>query len=142
MRVFLDANILFSASNAGSRIAQFIELLLEHVEPVTDALASAEAQRNIHLKRPAWTDGLTALLKRIPIVASATFELPVALDTKDQPILCAAIRARCVYLLTGDAKDFGHLFGSTVGGVTVVTPIQLAQQLESQGILKPRENDP
>lgn len=138
MRVFLDANILFSASYVGSRIAQLVGALIEHVEPVTDELARSEAQRNITLKRPAWGEGLTALLERIPVVASASFALPVELDAKDRPILCAAIHARCDYLLTGDVKDFGHLFGQSVGGVTVVSPIGLAQELEARNILTPR----
>jgi predicted nucleic acid-binding protein len=138
MRVFLDANILFSASNAGSRIAQLVGVLIEHVEPVTDAVAQAEAQRNVALKRPAWNDDLTALLSHIPVVASATFAIPVSLDAKDRPILCAAIQARCDYLLTGDKKDFGHLFGRAVAGVTVVTPMQLAERLEAQNIINPR----
>jgi predicted nucleic acid-binding protein len=140
MRVFLDANILFSASYAGSRIAQLVYVLIEHLEPVTDAVARAEAQHNITLKQPQWSDNLDALLERLPTVASATFELPVRLDPKDRPILCAAIQSRCDYLLTGDRKDFGHLFGQTVRGVAVVTPMQLAEHLEAKKILKPRKN--
>jgi len=138
MRVFLDANILFSAGNTGSRIAQLVDVLIAHTEPVTDALAKAEAQRNVLLKRPAWSENLNALLDRIELAPSAMFELPVTLSDKDRPILCAAIGARCQYLLTGDVRDFGHLFGVLIHGVTVVTPMQLAERLESQGILRPR----
>ena len=138
MRVFLDANVLFSAGNAGSRIAQMVEVLIEYAEPVTDALAKAETQRNVLLKRPAWIGRLDALFNRIELAPSALFELPVTLSEKDRPILCAAIGSRCHYLLTGDVRDFGHLFGTEVHGVTIVTPMQLAERLESQGILRPR----
>jgi predicted nucleic acid-binding protein len=48
----------------------------------------------------------------------------IRLDSKDQPILLAAIHGKADYLLTGDAKHFQHLFGKRIEGVMVVRPAQ------------------
>ena len=53
-------------------------------------------------------------MQRVEEVPSALFGLPVTLDEKDRPLLCAAIRAGCTHFATGDRRDFGHLFGKTV----------------------------
>ena len=53
MRVFLDANVLFSASNGGSNIARLIALLTERGTGVASDVAVEEARRNLALKRPA-----------------------------------------------------------------------------------------
>jgi uncharacterized protein len=41
---------------------------------------------------------------------------------KDAPILAAAVAARAPLLVTGDRTHFGHLFGRSLRGVTVVLP--------------------
>ena len=46
----------------------------------------------------------------------------IRLDPKDQPIVLAAIHARADYLLTGDARHFGHLYGKRIEGVLVLRP--------------------
>jgi len=46
------------------------------------------------------------------------------LDAKDQPILLTAIYDQAGYLLTGDARPFGHLNGKRIEGVQVVRPRQ------------------
>ena len=46
------------------------------------------------------------------------------LPPKDAPILAAAVHAQADFLVTGDRRDFGHLFGLTLRGVKVVTPAQ------------------
>lgn len=129
LRVFLDANVLFSASNAESPIAVLIQLLIEKGQAVTSDFAVEEAGRNITLKRPVWSDAFHRLIDRMEVVASIQFDLPVALPQKDQPILCTAIRSRCNYLATGDKRDFGHLYGRTVKGITVISLLQLAKLL-------------
>ncbi len=127
LRVFLDANVLFSASNDGSNIARLVHLLLERGEAVTCDFAVEEARRNVRLKRPAWADALEALLGRVRVVPAIRFDLPVTLAAKDQPILCTAVRSGCPYLATGDQQDFGHLYDQTVDGVTVITLARLAE---------------
>ncbi len=64
------------------------------------------------------------------------FDPGVEIAVKDQPILCGAIAAEADYLLTGDKKDFGHLFGRCVSGVTVVSVELLLRELVDQGMLK------
>ena len=127
IRVFLDANVLFSASNAGSHIARLIHLLIEQGEAVTSDFAAEEARRNVLIKRPAWTENLDALMSQVQVVPSIQFDLPVALADKDQPILCTAVRCGCQYLATGDKQDFGHLYNHTVEGVTVIPLTKLAE---------------
>lgn len=129
MRVFLDANVLFSASYAGCNIARLVEWLARDATAVTSDLARAEARRNLELKRPAWVPEFDRRIASIEIVASVQFELPVALDPVDRPLLCAAIRSRCTHFATGDRRDFGHLFGVVVSGVAVIPLLRLAELL-------------
>jgi hypothetical protein len=44
-------------------------------------------------------------------------------------LLCAAIRSRRHLFVTGDKRDFGHLYGQKVQGVEIVTLLCLAQIL-------------
>lgn len=129
LRVFLDANVLFSASNTASNIARLIDLLIEQGQPVTSDFAAEEARRNLQLKRPAWAPGFDALIKKIELVPSIQFDLPIELATKDRPILCTAIRSHCTHLTTGDRHDFGHLYNHTIEGVTIITLARLAEIL-------------
>ena len=133
MRIFLDANVLFSASNhpggKPGNIARLISLLLHRGEAVTSDFALEEAHRNIVLKRPGWTGHFSALSKKVQIIPSVCFDLPVKLGEKDRPILCAAIRAGCEYLVTGDRRDFGHLYNKSVEGVTIIDLTTLAHLL-------------
>jgi hypothetical protein len=46
------------------------------------------------------------------------------LDPKDRPILLAAIHGKAEYLLTGDARYFGHLYGKRIEGILVLRPAQ------------------
>ncbi len=131
MRAFLDANVLFSASNAGGSFAGLLELLVDHGTAVTSDVAIEEARRNLVLKRPAWLPAFEALLPKLEIVPSMVFSLPVTLAEKDVPLLCAAIRGRCDLFVTGDRRDFGALMGRTIPGVRVVSPLQLAKLLAS-----------
>ena len=127
IRVFLDANVLFSASNDGSNIARLVRLLIKQGEAITSDFATEEARRNVQLKRQAWARNLDRLIRQVQVVPSIQFDLPVELSDKDKPILCTAIRCGCQYLVTGDRKDFGHLYDHMVEGVTIITLTQLAK---------------
>ncbi|MEQ8848718.1 hypothetical protein [Botrimarina sp.] len=129
MRVFLDANVLFSAANWGSRVARLVAWLLEGHTAVTSDFAIEEAVRNVRLKRSGWSEALEELVAKVETAPSLLFPLPVELEVKDQPILCAAIRAKCDLLATGDRKHFGHLYNQTVDGVTVVSLLGLAKRI-------------
>ena len=132
MRVFLDANVLFSASNVGSNIAQLVDWLLAESTAVTSDLAREEARRNLAMKREDWLAAFEQLMQKVEEVPSALFDLPVNLDEKDRPLLCAAIRATCTHFATGDRQDFGHLFGKTVEQVQVVDLLGLAKLLAAK----------
>jgi predicted nucleic acid-binding protein len=129
MRVFLDANVLFSASNAGSNIARLMEWLSERGTAVSSDLAVEEARRNLELKRPQWLTQFERARAGLDVVQAARFTLPVPLDAEDVPLLCAAIANKCDYFATGDKRDFGHLNGQTVLGVQVISLLRLAQLL-------------
>ncbi len=126
MKVFLDANVLFSASNAASNIHRFLHLLREGCSLVTSMYALQEAERNILLKRPQWARDFRQLIQEIALVADVPLDRDVMLADKDCIILGSAIAAQCAYLLTGDKKDFGHLYGRQIAGVTVVSYTMLA----------------
>lgn len=128
MRTFLDANVLFSASNASRPIGQLVERLLAVSEVVTSDYAADEARRNLAAKWPKHLAGLDPLVARIEVVRSVLFPLPIELAEKDRPLLCTAIRAGCDMLATGDLKDFGHLLDHTVEGTTIINLTRLAER--------------
>ncbi len=68
-------------------------------------------------------------MQRVEEVPSALFGLPVSLDEKERPLLCAAIRAGCTHFATGDRRHFGHLFGKAVERVQVMDLLGLAKVL-------------
>ena len=127
MRIFLDANVLFSASNQSSHIAELIYLILERHEPVTSDLALEEARRNIQAKRPHWMNAFIQLSEKVTTVPTRIMDLPVSIADKDAPILASAIQSKCNYLVTGDKKHFGHLYYQVVEGLEVVSIIRMAE---------------
>lgn len=133
MRIFLDANILFSAAKTDGAVRHLLSLLVQgRHELWADGYVVEEARRNLRLKSPGSIAGLEALLKIVtlgPLAAprgsSAAFPLP----EKDRPVLEAAIRHRCDILVTGDRTHFGRLYGSVVEGVEILAPAALAEKL-------------
>lgn len=112
MRLFLDANILFTAAhNPKGKAALVIELGQAGLwQLVTSAYALEEARRNLALKFPDGLEQLGALaqgLRMSPDAAGA--ECPSGLPDKDRPIYRAAHACRADVLLTGDLRDFGFL---------------------------------
>ncbi len=135
MRIFLDANILFSGARRGSRLRALLDLLIAHCECVTNAYAVEEARRNLELKDPARVREFQALVKRCVLVTALVTELPVAVEPKDIPILGGAIAGKATHLLTGDARHFGAHFGKTIQGVRIVSPKLMADALVERGLL-------
>lgn len=133
MKVFLDANILFSGSVSGSKIAKLMEVIQKHGECVTNLYAVEEARKNIERKKYGSIQGLELLLKDISISNELVLVVPVELKSKDIPILGGAIALQCTHLLTGDKKDFGFLFGKQVENVLVVSPRLLAEEMVARG---------
>ena len=135
MRVFLDANILFSAAQPKSRLRALLDVVARHGECITNAYAVEEARRNVALKQPSLVPQLETLVRRMEQVPGLIVDLPVKLPTKDVPILGGAIVGAATHLVTGDEQHFGNYFGKTIRGVRVVTPRMLADELVRQGWL-------
>jgi hypothetical protein len=126
-RVFLDANILFSAAwRAENGLLRFWKLPLVLV---SSPYAITEAERNLSRKRPEALARLKVLLEPFEIFDALASIESSNLPAKDVPILAAAVAARCHVLLTGDVTDFGHVLGQAVLGVRVLTPSMLLAEL-------------
>ena len=122
-QVFLDANVLFSASyreaNSLLRLWQ-----LDDVEILTSAFAANEAATN--LSTDVQRMRLNSLLTEVTIVAEPApgSKTPsgISLPEKDVPILLAANQAHATHLITGDKHHFGPLFGQRIGGTLILPP--------------------
>ena len=130
IRVFLDANILFSAAwREGSGLVRLWGM--PDIQLVTSPYALTEAQRNIQIKRPAAQQRFSSLLEKVEISpATAALSAVYGLPEKDCPILEAAVGSGCTVLLTGDVTHFGHLLGTEADGVQVMT-VSMFLQLEA-----------
>jgi predicted nucleic acid-binding protein len=126
-RVFLDSNVLFSAAyNPDSRLRELWKLT--GIVLITSEYAAKETRDNIPDTGDRRRD-LESLLSGVQLIPEGAreaangdraWDLP---DADDVPILIAAIRARCEYLLTGD-RHFAEFFGRRVEGVTVMKPTE------------------
>jgi hypothetical protein len=109
-RLFLDANVLFTAAHDSKGKAAFLFEPPGHSAWVLIASAHAveEARRNITAKYPHCEARLKSLLGRLTLVAQpGPSTMSIRLPEKDQPIFLAARAARATHLLTGDLKHFG-----------------------------------
>ncbi len=134
MRIFLDANILFSASVTGSATRKLFDAVVRHSgPPVTNPHVIEEAKRNIELKRHKQLAEFGRLIKRVSISNAFHTSLSAELPPQDIPILSGAIGACCSHLWTSDKKHFGKFFGKTIHDVTVISSITLANILIDLG---------
>ncbi len=128
MRIFLDANILFSAAKSDGAVRQLLRRTMDAGHDCwTDPYVEAEARRNLEAKAPKSVAVLERLLAEChsapfrPITPELDQDL-AALHEKDRPVLAAAIRLGCEVLITGDKTHFGSLYGERVRGVVVHSP--------------------
>lgn len=138
MRVFLDANVLFSAAyrDTGSVRAFFDLANAGACSLVSSAHAMEEARRNVAAKHPDRAADLERLLGEIetcaePGAATIAWASAAGLPPKDAPILAAAVEARCQILATGDRTDFSALFGRRMRGTVVMLPADAMELLVS-----------
>jgi predicted nucleic acid-binding protein len=134
LRIFLDANVIFSAAITVGAMAAFL-LRLEgagHTFVCSEEVI-AEGERNIVLKRSSRMDRLTALTARVENCPRSgdALDIGVRVAAKDVHVLRAAIQSNCDVLLTGDRAHFGELFGQHVQGVLVLTAAMLYERLFS-----------
>ncbi len=138
MRVFLDANILFSASMPKSRVGLLIHVAKYKATLLTDLYAAEEARRNLELKSRASLPAFEKLLQECEIIGERSIPVSIDIAPKDIPILGGAIAGNASHLLTGDERDFGALFGKTIQGVAIVSPYLFGVELVQRKWLKKR----
>ncbi len=116
LRVFLDANVLFTAAYSPNGLsALLIELgATGRVTLLTSPLAIIEAEQNLEAKRPVAPPilrrSLAAGIRVVSEPAPADVErlTPPELSSQDRPLLAAAIVAQATHFVTGDVADFGR----------------------------------
>lgn len=134
MRVFLDANILFSAPYSDQSGMRKLWLLPD-ITLVTSVYAIEEAGRNLTTE-PQKID-LQSFVSRTEVdnCGNPSPDLFIEIDNlpeKDRPILWAAIETRCTHLITGDKRHFGELYDTEVCGVRIMRARDLIRLCESK----------
>jgi len=130
MRVFLDANVLFSAARAGSLVARALsDLTSRGTDLVTCEHAVVEARKNLAAKRAEDLPGLEALLPALEITKLMADAGGLELADKDRPVFGGAMATGCSHFVTGDLKHFGPWMGQTVAGVRVLTLAALVREV-------------
>jgi hypothetical protein len=122
-RLFLDANVLFSAAYrhaAGIRVLWSVE----NVVLCCSEYAGAEARRNLEtVEQRARLDELLASVEMIEAGSVAHADRGgVELPEKDWPIVAGALAAGATHLITGDFRHFGPYFSRRILGVLVLPP--------------------
>jgi predicted nucleic acid-binding protein len=135
MRIFLDANVLFSAAKSDGPIRELLTRLEQsRHQCCADGYVIEEARRNILAKAPSRIPALESLVPHLhveskrpmdPALEASLRQLPVS----DRPVLAAAILGRSDALVTSDRTHFGALYERTIRGVTIHSPRSLAESL-------------
>lgn len=141
IRLFLDANVIFTAAhNPDGKAFFIISLGLEGAwELYTSAFAAEEARRNLAVKYLAAEEIFDELLAAITIVPEQPdAPYPAALNEKDRPILQAAHACRASHLITGDLAHFGAFMSyqthgagkpDETSGIIILTPARFLLSL-------------
>jgi predicted nucleic acid-binding protein len=120
-RLFLDANVLFSAAyKTDARLREFWKL--KDVVLCSSRYALEEAR--INLTNEDQGVRLHNLLGGLRFFDAEHGTLPrgISLPEKDVPIILAAMEARATHLLTGDIRHFGAYLGKKIEGIAIVLP--------------------
>ena len=110
MKLFFDANVLFTAAhNPSGKAALVVELVPRAKWALaTSTYAREESQRNLQRKAPGALDRLAGVVERLEVVRHhPELRYPIGLTEKDRPIFQAALGCGASHLLTGDLKHFG-----------------------------------
>lgn len=125
-RLFLDANVLFTAAhNPNGKAAFIISLGSEGKwEIFTSTFAAEEARRNLSAKFPSAEKKLNEILESITIILEQPdAPYPYDLNEKDRPIFQAAHACSATDLITGDLAHFGTFMNKKEQalGITIQT---------------------
>lgn len=120
LRVFADANVLFSAALGGPSFELVWDLAkARKLALLTSEYCRVEAEHNLTRKYPARLPMFAERLEHVSVVLSPQIKIraenpeAVALPEKDAPVYAAAIAVGAAVLLTGDRKHFGALMART-----------------------------
>lgn len=126
-RVFVDADVLFAGAAAPSEqgaslvVLRLAEITL--IDAITSQQAIAEADRNLADKLPAALPAFRLIVSRclevVPDPSPADLQACRGLaDPKDLPLLAAALREDCTWLVTFNQRHYspGH------PGIAVLRP--------------------
>ena len=126
-RVFVDADVLFAGAAAPSEHGASLMVLRLAEITLVDAIASqqavVEAERNLANKLPVALPAFRLLVSRclqvVPDPAASDLEACQGLaDPKDLPLLAAALREGCPWLVTFNLRNDQP----GIDGVTVLRP--------------------
>lgn len=129
MKLFLDANVIFTAAYSAQGLSRGLFRLaaVGKCALCISAFAHEEAARNIQKKAPDKLADLTMLMQQVDILPEPhpqwviqAARLPLA--GRDAPVLAAALQGKADIFVTGDRRDFGHLFGRVLHGVKILRP--------------------
>ncbi len=124
IRVFVDANVLFSAAYSElSALSAFWGMNNLHL--VASDYVLDEARRNLVKKRPQALARFEKLLASVEITQESLEAEEVEINAKDRPVLEAALGAKCHYLITGNTADFAHLMDAPIQGMRVMMPVDV-----------------
>ena len=136
MKLFLDANIIFTAAYSSEGSSRFLFSIAETgaVTLYTSLYALDEAKRNLALKAKDKFPTLEELLLHLAIIPEpqpdkVAWAARLPLPQKDAPIMAAAVSCKADMLVTGDRRDFGHLLGTVIEGVLVLEPAETVRRL-------------
>ena len=134
MRLFLDANVLFTAThNPDGKAAFILSLGSKGAWKIfSSTFAAEEARRNLSVKYPSAETKFNKLVASITIVPEhAAAPYPAELNEKDRPIFQAAYACHATHLITGDIAHFGALMnkpGDTFG-IIILPPAAFLNSL-------------
>ena len=133
-RLFLDANVLFTAAhNPDGKAAFIVALGAEGMWNLfTSAFAVEEARRNLIAKYPAAVGRFHEFLRSIALVSERPdAPFPDDLVKKDRPVFQAAYACKATHLITGDIVHFGTYMMNPgkAPGIAVMTPAQFLDSL-------------
>lgn len=116
-RVFLDANVIFSAALGGESFAALWDALRRGViTACTSPQCIDEARRNVTRKRPAALARLEATFLEVELVPAPQQLVAWAeakLPDDDAWVLAGAVEGGAQVLLTGNTKHFGWMMTRT-----------------------------
>ena len=136
MRIFIDANVLFSACHSlkGRSLALFRLAETGRFTLCASSHVIEEARRNVATKSHGQLGELERLVGQLEHIAEAPAKLVKwaaehDLGANDAPVLAAAVVSRADFLVTGDRTHFDGIYGRKLGGVTVVSLCEALRRL-------------